>query len=113
MSTNRSNTGSLIAGAALIVFGLLALAGQLFERVQFLGSDLAVFHHRRRRIVLCRNVHWWEIGCGAGNPRLHPHFRWVDAIPAKPDRSLGKLVLWLDGDPDGSGCGNLHYGPLY
>ena len=37
MSTNRSNTGSLIAGAALIIFGLLALAGQLFEGFNFWG----------------------------------------------------------------------------
>ena len=37
MSTNRSNTGSLIAGAALIVFGLLALAGQLFKGFNFWG----------------------------------------------------------------------------
>ena len=37
MSTNRSNTGSLIAGAALIVFGLLALAGQLFRGFNFWG----------------------------------------------------------------------------
>jgi drug/metabolite transporter (DMT)-like permease len=37
MSTNRTNTGSLIAGAALIVFGLLALAGQLFEGFNFWG----------------------------------------------------------------------------
>ena len=37
MSTNRTNTGSLIAGAALVVFGLLALAGQLFEGFNFWG----------------------------------------------------------------------------
>ncbi|MDQ3007623.1 MAG: hypothetical protein M3R47_19860 [Chloroflexota bacterium] len=37
MSTNRTNTGSLIAGAALIVFGLLALLGQLFEGINFWG----------------------------------------------------------------------------
>ena len=37
MSTNRTNTGSLIAGAALIVFGLLALVGQLFEGFNFWG----------------------------------------------------------------------------
>ena len=37
MSTNRTNTGSLIAGAALIVFGLLALAGQLFKGFNFWG----------------------------------------------------------------------------
>lgn len=37
MSTNRSNTGSLIAGAALIIFGLLALAGQLFKGFNFWG----------------------------------------------------------------------------
>jgi len=37
MSTNRSNTGSLIAGAALITFGLLALAGQLFRGFNFWG----------------------------------------------------------------------------
>ena len=38
MSTNRSNTGSLIAGAALIIFGLLALAGQLFAGFNFWGA---------------------------------------------------------------------------
>ena len=37
MSTNRTNTGSLIAGAALIIFGLLALVGQLFEGFNFWG----------------------------------------------------------------------------
>lgn len=37
MSTNRTNTGSLIAGAALIIFGLLALAGQLFAGFNFWG----------------------------------------------------------------------------
>jgi len=37
MSTNRTNTGSLIAGAALIVFGVLALAGQLFKGFNFWG----------------------------------------------------------------------------
>ena len=43
MSTNRSNTGSLIAGAALIVFGLLALAGQLFEGFNFWGVIWSFF----------------------------------------------------------------------
>ena len=37
MSTNRSNPGSLIAGAALIGFGLLALAGQFFRGFNFWG----------------------------------------------------------------------------
>ena len=37
MFTNRSNPGSLIVGAALIVFGLLALAGQLFRGFDFWG----------------------------------------------------------------------------
>ena len=37
MSANRSNSGSLIAGAALIAFGLLALAGQIFRGVNFWG----------------------------------------------------------------------------
>jgi hypothetical protein len=31
MSENRSNTGSLVAGLALVALGLLALAGQLFR----------------------------------------------------------------------------------
>ena len=35
MQTNRSNAGGLIAGAILIAFGLLALAGQLFRNVDF------------------------------------------------------------------------------
>jgi hypothetical protein len=35
MSANRPNTGSLIAGAALIAFGLLALAGQVFRGFNF------------------------------------------------------------------------------
>ena len=38
MSTNRSNPGSLIAGAALIAVGLLALAGQLFRGFDFWGT---------------------------------------------------------------------------
>ena len=38
MSTNRSNPGSLIAGAALIAVGLLALAGQLFKGFNFWGT---------------------------------------------------------------------------
>ena len=38
MSTNRSNPGSLIAGAALIAVGLLALAGQLFRGFDFWGA---------------------------------------------------------------------------
>ena len=38
MSTNRSNPGSLIVGAALIAVGLLALAGQLFRGFDFWGS---------------------------------------------------------------------------
>ena len=38
MSTNRSNPGSLIAGAALIAVGLLALAGQLFRGFNFWGT---------------------------------------------------------------------------
>lgn len=37
MFTNRSNPGSLIAGAALIGFGLLALAGQFFRGFNFWG----------------------------------------------------------------------------
>ncbi|HEY3473393.1 MAG TPA: hypothetical protein VGK56_02220, partial [Anaerolineales bacterium] len=35
MQTNRSNTGGLIAGTILIVFGLLALAGQVFRAVDW------------------------------------------------------------------------------
>jgi hypothetical protein len=35
MQTNRSNAGSLVAGAILIVFGLLALAGQLFRIINW------------------------------------------------------------------------------
>ena len=38
MSTNRSNPGSLIAGAVLIAVGLLALAGQLFRGFDFWGT---------------------------------------------------------------------------
>ena len=37
MFTNRSNPGSLIVGAALIAFGLLALAGQVFRGFDFWG----------------------------------------------------------------------------
>ncbi|HMD81175.1 MAG TPA: DUF5668 domain-containing protein [Anaerolineales bacterium] len=37
MFTNRSNPGSLIVGAALILFGLLALAGQIFRGFDFWG----------------------------------------------------------------------------
>lgn len=35
MQTNRSNAGALIAGTLLIVFGLMALAGQLFSQVDW------------------------------------------------------------------------------
>jgi hypothetical protein len=35
MQTNRSNAGALIAGTILIVFGLLALAGQVFRNVDW------------------------------------------------------------------------------
>ena len=35
MQRNRSNAGSLVAGAILIVFGLLALAGQLFPIINW------------------------------------------------------------------------------
>lgn len=35
MQTNRSNAGALVGGALLIVFGLLALAGQLFRSVDW------------------------------------------------------------------------------
>ena len=35
MQANRSNTGGLIAGTILIVFGLLALAGQVFRAVDW------------------------------------------------------------------------------
>jgi hypothetical protein len=35
MQTNRSNAGALIAGTLLIVFGLMALAGQLFRVVDW------------------------------------------------------------------------------
>src|SRR5574342_144377 len=35
MQTNRSNTGGLIAGTLLIVFGLMALAGQIFRAVDW------------------------------------------------------------------------------
>jgi hypothetical protein len=35
MQTNRSNTGGLIAGTLLIVFGLMALAGQIFSAVDW------------------------------------------------------------------------------
>lgn len=38
MSMNRSNPGSLIAGAALIAVGLLALAGQFFRGFDFWGT---------------------------------------------------------------------------
>lgn len=38
MSKNRSKTGSLIAGAALIVMGLLAMAGQFFRGFDFWGT---------------------------------------------------------------------------
>jgi drug/metabolite transporter (DMT)-like permease len=38
MFTNRSNPGSLIAGAALIAVGLLALAGQIFRGFDFWGT---------------------------------------------------------------------------
>lgn len=43
MSTNRSNPGSLIAGAALIAVGLLALAGQLFRGFNFWGTIWPLF----------------------------------------------------------------------
>jgi hypothetical protein len=35
MQTNRSNAGALIAGTILILFGLMALAGQLFRAVDW------------------------------------------------------------------------------
>ena len=35
MQTNRSNSGGLIAGTLLIVFGLMALAGQIFSAVDW------------------------------------------------------------------------------
>src|SRR5919109_226778 len=35
MQTNRSNAGTLIAGAILIVFGLLALAGQVLPSIDW------------------------------------------------------------------------------
>jgi hypothetical protein len=35
MQTNRSNAGALVAGALLIGFGLLALAGQVFRTVNW------------------------------------------------------------------------------
>lgn len=35
MQTNRSNAGTLIAGTLLIVFGLMALAGQFFRMVDW------------------------------------------------------------------------------
>ena len=35
MQTNRSNAGALIAGTLLIVFGLMALAGQVFRVVDW------------------------------------------------------------------------------
>jgi len=35
MQTNRSNAGALIAGTLLILFGLMALAGQLFQAVDW------------------------------------------------------------------------------
>lgn len=35
MQTNRSNAGTLIVGTILIVFGLMALAGQLFDFVDW------------------------------------------------------------------------------
>jgi hypothetical protein len=35
MQTNRSNAGGLIAGTLLIVFGLMALAGQIFRTVDW------------------------------------------------------------------------------
>ncbi len=35
MQTNRSNTGALIAGTILIVFGLMGLAGQFFRLVNW------------------------------------------------------------------------------
>jgi hypothetical protein len=35
MQTNRSNAGALIAGIVLILFGLMALAGQLFRMVDW------------------------------------------------------------------------------
>jgi len=35
MQTNRSNAGGLIAGTLLIVFGLMALAGQIFSAVDW------------------------------------------------------------------------------
>ena len=35
MQTNRSNTGGLIAGTLLIVFGLMALAGQVFRNLDW------------------------------------------------------------------------------
>ena len=43
MSMNRSNPGSLIAGAALIAVGLLALAGQLFRGFNFWGTIWPLF----------------------------------------------------------------------
>src|ERR1044072_7817357 len=35
MQTNRSNAGALIAGTLLIVFGLMALAGRFFQRIDW------------------------------------------------------------------------------
>jgi hypothetical protein len=35
MQTNRSNAGTLIVGAALILFGVLALAGQVFHMLDW------------------------------------------------------------------------------
>ena len=35
MQTNRSNAGALVAGAVLITFGLLSLAGQIFRNLNW------------------------------------------------------------------------------
>ncbi len=38
MENNHRNTGSLVVGALLVVFGALALLGQIFEGAEFLGN---------------------------------------------------------------------------
>src|SRR5687768_14183387 len=92
---------------------LACAGGSALQRLRFLGSDLAVFHRRRWRIVLCGNVQWRKIGGRFGNSRLRPNCGWVNAVLAKSVRSLGKLGVWLDCDPHSSWNRHLYYGSIH
>ena len=112
MSSQR-NAGALVGGSLLIIFGLLALAGQVFRGFNFWTTFWPLF-------VIGFGLLFF-VGMLAGGRSVSGL-----AIPGTIVTTIGlmlvyqnitnhrpgKLVLWLDGHFDGCWAGYLYHGRL-